>query len=308
MTISVVINTKNAAKTLERTLRSVKFANQIIIVDMYSDDDTLAIAKKYSGEVYLHADVGYVEPARNFAIKQATGEWILVLDADEVVPESLAQALESIAQGTFSVVADCYYLPRKNNIFEQYIKYSGWWPDYVLRFFKKGFVSWNSQIHSVPITKGVVAELPAQDAFALTHYNYSTIEQYIQKLQVYTTIQAQEKIESPQIGKKQQYPDTISAFSKEFFSRLFAQQGIKDREHGLLLAFLQGFSEVVVDAKAWQHEQFVPTQSRKQSSEKTLIQLENFKQELSYWIADTRVKQTTGIVQWYWRLRRKISV
>src|SRR3989344_1654842 len=92
--ISVVINTLNEEKNLPRALTSVKsFADEVVVVDMYSDDKTQDLARKFGAKVYEHERTNYVEPARNFAISKATGEWILILDADEELQTSLREEI-----------------------------------------------------------------------------------------------------------------------------------------------------------------------------------------------------------------------
>ena len=97
MKISVVINTYNEEKNISRCLESVKgFADEIIVVDMHSADKTVEIAKKYGAQVFEHEYTRYVEPARNFALSRATGDWILLIDADEELSGTLRKKLEEI--------------------------------------------------------------------------------------------------------------------------------------------------------------------------------------------------------------------
>ncbi|MEK7188473.1 MAG: glycosyltransferase family 2 protein, partial [Patescibacteria group bacterium] len=146
--ISVVINTLNEAKNLPRAIASIKnFADEIVVVDMRSDDKTVGVAKKLGAKVYLHERTSYVEPARNFAISKVMSQsdsqrsqWVLILDADEEVPDTLAQKLkESMEKNK----GDYFRIPRKNIIFGKWMQHSRWWPDFNIRFFKKGFVSWS---------------------------------------------------------------------------------------------------------------------------------------------------------------------
>lgn len=309
MKLSVVINTKNAARTIENTLKSVKFADEIIIVDMKSSDDTVSIARKYTDKIFAHTDVGYVEPARNFAIQKALGDWILIVDADEEVPQELKRVIKGVVKADQSgeEVADCYYIPRKNIIFNRAIQRTGWWPDYVLRFFRKGFVSWSDEIHSIPITKGVVKELPAVTEIALIHHNYQHVEQYVERLNRYTSIQAEEA--TTRLGEKQQVVDgayITRKFYSEFLSRFFAQKGSADGTHGLALSLLQGFSESVVAIKAWEKAGF--PESNQEQEAVTVAQLAQCNKELAYWIADWQVKNTSGIQQLIWKLRRKLYI
>ena len=98
MTISVVINTLNAEKYLEECLKSIKSFDEIILCDMYSNDKTIQIAEKFGCKIFYHEKIGYVEPARNFAISQATGDWIFVVDSDEIIPEKLVEFLKNFAK------------------------------------------------------------------------------------------------------------------------------------------------------------------------------------------------------------------
>ena len=93
MKISVVINTYNAEKYLERVLEAVKGFDEILICDMYSTDNTIPIAQKYNCTIIYHENTGYVEPARNYAIQSAKYPWVLVIDADEIVPPALKDFL-----------------------------------------------------------------------------------------------------------------------------------------------------------------------------------------------------------------------
>src|SRR5258708_3812982 len=101
MSISVVINTKNMAGTIGQAIKSVEgIADEVIIVDMMSSDDTVAIAKKNGAQVFNYTeDLGFADPARNFALSKAKSDWILVLDADEEVPEALGRLLKKISVG-----------------------------------------------------------------------------------------------------------------------------------------------------------------------------------------------------------------
>lgn len=249
--ISVVINTLNEEKNLPRVIASIKgLASEIVVVDMESDDKTTEVAKRLGAKVFTHKRVGYVEPARNFAIAKTSGEWILVVDGDEEIPKSLAKKLVST---TNRPAADYYRLPRKNIIFGKWIKHSRWWPDFNIRFFKKGTVSWNEVIHAVPMTQGKGGELQAKESNAIIHYHYVSLDQYLERLGRYTKVQAEHLKES---GYKFSWIDLVKRPTGEFLSRYFAGQGYKDGVHGLSLAFLQAFSELIVYLRVWEGSGF----------------------------------------------------
>jgi glycosyltransferase involved in cell wall biosynthesis len=297
-TLSVIINTKNAAKTIETTLKSVKFADEIVIVDMHSTDETVKVALKYTKKVFTFDDVGYVEPARNFAINKATGDWLLIVDADEELPTQLKPLIMEILQGQSNV--DCYYLPRKNMIFGTWVRKTGWWPDYQLRLFRRGHVEWSDEIHSIPITTGRVAELPAEKKLALVHQNYQTIEQFIDRLNRYTTFEAAEKTR-----KTTNPAEVMESFNDELFRRLFAQQGIDEGMHGIGLSLLQTFYQVAVQLKIWQKNGF-PAIADHQPE--VIANFRSLQKGLNYWIADWQVQHSSGFKRIYWQLRRKLMM
>lgn len=251
--LSVVINTRNEEKNLPRALASIKtLADVIIVVDMDSTDNTREIAKKAGAKVYKHKPTGYVEPARNYAISKATSEWILILDADEEVPPSLAKKLRTIVKD--KKAAQYYRLPRKNIVFGKWLEHSRWWPDYNIRFFRKGFVVWNELIHSVPTTQGKGLDLEAKLDYAIIHHNYDSVSQYLERMNRYTDVQAKAQAKG---GYQFDWQDLIRKPVGEFVSRYFAGEGYKDGIHGLVLSFLQAFSELVLYVKVWEKLKFL---------------------------------------------------
>ena len=295
--ISVVINTLNEEKNLPRALASVKsFADEIVVVDMKSDDKTVEIAKKAGAKVYQHKRIGYVEPARNYAISKATGEWILILDADEQAPKTLVKELKKIVQ---KPKADYYRLPRKNIIFGKWIKHSRWWPDYNIRFFRKGFVSWSEIIHSVPITQGKGLDLQAREDFAIIHYHYDSIEQFVERMNRYTGEHANLRIKD---GYKFKWQDLIRKPTEEFLGRYFSGEGYKDGIHGLALASLQAFSELVLYLKIWQKKGFEEGKTQIKEVIKTMKDAET---DTHYWQADALLKSGGGIIQ---RIKRRFKL
>ncbi len=294
--ISIIINTKNSAETLKRALESVKWANECIVVDMKSSDNTVEIAEKFGAKVFAHPDVGYVEPARNFAVSKATSDWVLVLDADEEVPETLHTYIQQKIldqQPEFVAVA----LPRKNMIFSRWMQHTGWWPDYQIRLFKKGAVTWSEKIHKQPEVQGDVTELPAKEELAILHHHYTSVEQFIGRLNNYTAFQANSEAESTVTAES-----LINRFSSQLFSRLFVQDGLKDGLHGLSTSFLQAMYELTVEMKKWEKQGFKDEYA---SPKKTLAALSTMKNGMEYWIADWHVHHTQGLEQLYWRFQRK---
>lgn len=286
MTISVVVNTRNEEKRIKRCLNSVKWADEVVVVDMESTDKTVSLAKNLGARIFSHRYTRYVEPARNFAISKAKGDWILVLDADEEIPVLLAKTLKKLAKNPKG--ASFFRLPRKNIIFGKWIKHSRWWPDPIVRFFKKGAVTWSDKIHSVPLTRGKGKDLETKEANAIIHYHYESMGQYLERINRYTDIQLEELIE-----KKYQFrwQDLIKKPTSEFLSRFFAGEGYKDGLHGLVLAFLQTFSELVLYLKAWEKQGF---KAQEMPFPDLVAEIREADKEAKHWVNITVVKETKG--------------
>lgn len=302
MSISVVVNTKNMATTIGAAIESVAhLADEVIVVDMNSQDDTVAVAKKLGAEVFSYKeDLGFADPARNFALSKAQNDWILVLDADEEISSQLVQELKKIVMGKISpdLVGDCYFIARQNMIFNHAFAQTGWWPDYQLRFFKKGMVQWTDQVHTLPVATGKIIQLPADPQLAILHHNYQTVTQFIERLNRYTTLELTKMNPAEQDFTAD---ELMKSFSSEFFRRLFKEKGFADGLHGLSLSFLQSFYQLTVFLKEWQQVGF----QDKTSASEILQALQTFQKDFNYWMADWQVQHSTGWKKIYWQLQRR---
>lgn len=295
--LSVVINTLNEEKNLAQAISSIKkIAHEIIVVDMESDDDTKTLAGRLGARVFDHKRTNYVEPARNFAISKATGDWILILDADEELSKPIRLKIKSILE---KPTADYYRIPRKNFIFGKWIRHSRWWPDYNIRLFKKGSVSWGEVIHSVPLTVGKGSDLEAKALYAIKHNHYETIEQFITRLNRYTTEHSKLLLEN---GYEFHWNDLILKPSNEFLSRYFFGEGYKDGLHGLAISGLQAFSEFTLYLKVWQSKKFI---EKDLVLDDVIATMKKSEKDFHYWQADGLVKLRGGIVN---ILKRKFKL
>ncbi len=297
-TISVVINTKNSAATLDRCLASVHpWADEIVVMDMKSTDDTLQIAKFYGAKTFSHPDVGYVEPARNAALAKARGEWICLLDSDEEIPPSLAKILTS--ELVLSDTTDAYFLPRKNIIFDKWVK-TGWWPDPVLRLFRQGKVTWSDEIHAVPRVQGSVQRLAAEESLAIVHHNYQSIEQYWNRALRYAHIRTKERV-----AAKESVQEPLAAFMDEYIRRYYSWDGIHDKLHGRMLSALQGTTALLEQALLWEAKKFSDSGLKKQTS--PLATLRAAAQQANYWEWTARLKTANSVNALLIRLARKLN-
>ncbi len=185
MKISVVINTYNAEKYLRQVLESVRQFDEVVICDMESTDSTVAIAEEYGCLVVVFPKENHTipEPARNFAIQSASSEYVLVVDADEEVPAALREYLyDLVAQ------PDCpagVYLPRKNYFLGHYMHC--YYPDYILRFFRRDAADWPPTIHSLPRVEGKTIYIPRKRKdLALIHLVNESIHELWDKMNRYT--------------------------------------------------------------------------------------------------------------------------
>jgi len=246
--ISLVINTKNEEKNIKDCIKPlVGFVDEIIVVDMHSSDKTREIAKKLGAKVFLYKDVGYVEPARNFAINKASSEWVLLLDADERVGKKLQKKIkETIRSGNSNI----FSIPRKNFILNKWVKGNNYyWPDYQLRLFKKSCVKWGTTIHSVPLTTEKISYFKPKEEYAILHLQEVDPKLLLSKIDRYSTIDDNFKKYVDESGFNSSA--IISYLNHEFRSGYILKEGYKDGFTGFILFKLMEtyrFSEV---AKFW---------------------------------------------------------
>ena len=248
--LSGVIIAWNEEKNLSTAIKSLfgLVDEVVVVVDEASTDKTYQVAKDLKCRVFKHTHTGIVEPMRNFAISKAKGDWILLLDADEEIPNDLSQKIKKIMEAP---KADFYKIPRKNIIFGKWIVSDHWWPDYVFRLFKKDALKWDRAIHSLPFTRGEGIELEENQDLAIIHHNYSSMSEYLEKIDRYTD-HLKETVKSK--GYNFKLSDLVAKPFDEFVNQFFARHGYKDGVHGLILSLLQSFAEMVVYLKVWEDE------------------------------------------------------
>lgn len=244
-TISVVVNTLNEEHHIANALGSVNpWADEIIVVDQHSDDGTVEIAKTFGAKVFEHERTGYVEPVRQFAIEKATGDWVLILDADEQVPKALS--LRLIAHAT-SPTSEILLLPRENYIFGRFMEGTGWAAndDYQMRFFKRGSVVTTPEIHRGmhPATGATTSKLEYRKGEALLHFNYVDVSDFLERLNRYTTAEATKNPNPPSKAR------SLRRAWRQFRTRYFKEGGRKEGWQGFYLSLMMAFYSLATDAK-----------------------------------------------------------
>jgi len=187
--LSVIIITKNEAQNIHACLESVAWADEIIVVDSGSSDETVEICKKFGAKVFVHDWPGF-GMQKNRALSYATHEWVFSIDADErVTPELRAEMIQAVNEER----AQGFYLPRLSQFFGKFVHHSGWYPDYVLRLFKRDAGRFtDSLVHESVLLTGQTDKLKNP----LLHYSYLTTEDVERKVEHYSTSAAQQMFQS----------------------------------------------------------------------------------------------------------------
>src|SRR5882672_3915501 len=222
--ISVAINTFNEERNLPFALRSVRpWVNEILVVDMHSHDRTVEVAQEFGAEIHLHERMQYADPARAFAVEQCRGDWVLILDADELVPAPLSRVLRELAAAGET---DAARVPRLNYMLGDAVHHGGWGAeeDHQLRFFRRGSVLLSPQIHAFirPVPGARVIDIPDGPGMALVHFNYLDASDFLQRLDRYTTIEARLALER---GETTGAAKTVAAATREFARRFLRRSG-----------------------------------------------------------------------------------
>ena len=284
--ISVVFSVYNEEKLLEDALKSVQFANEIIVVDNSSTDTTAKIAKKYTKHVYTQKnDPQKIDLQKNFGFEKATCDWILSLDADERITPELAEEIKKVIEEDKGVSG--YWIPRENIIFGKVIKHGLWTDDYQLRLFQKGKGKFaKDTVHKPLHVDGSCAKL----AHTFTHINYVSVDQYLHKMiGIYTENEANHKYND---GERVTWKDAILYPGRDFIKTFFAQRGYLDGVHGLVLSLLQAFYAEIIFIKLWEKQGY-PDAEEKTFLREVVNTLTTIGREMKYWVLSEKIDTTS---------------
>ena len=182
--MSLVLITRNAGKELRAALDSARFADEVIVVDSGSDDDTVQIAASFGAKIFHQAWLGY-GPQKQFAVERASHDWVLCLDADERVTPSLAESIESALARADSTA---YRMARRNRFLGRWLNHGEGYPDWTVRLFDRRHARWSDDpVHEHVIANGRIGSLSGD----LLHESAQSLDAYLAKQNRYTTLQAQ---------------------------------------------------------------------------------------------------------------------
>lgn len=245
--ISAIVIVHNQIDLLKKCLDSVyRWVDEIILVDLESTQDIKSIAPQFGAKYIPHKKVAIVEEVRKKSLKLAHHEYVLFLDPDETVPQTLADDLQEKVQ---TREFDYFVTPRQNYVFGKWVCHSRWWPDLQTRIFRAGHVTWGTKLHEAPVPMGVGHTYPKTEDFAIHHDNYRDLDEFIAKNMRYAKADALERVSS---GDALSLSQAIKLSVSELISRFFAGEGYRDGMHGLVLAILQSFYYFVVYAYYWE--------------------------------------------------------
>jgi len=225
--LSIILITRNEAANIRDCLQSVAWADEIIVVDSGSTDETCNIAREMGARVHMHADWPGFGPQKNRALGYAGKDWIFSIDADERVTPELREEIE---QAMSAGKADGYFCPRLSQFCGQFVHHSGWYPDYVLRLFKRGAgIFSESLVHESVLLKGRAEKMKTP----LLHYSYLTADDVERKVEQYSTAAARQMF---QAGKRSSLAGATLRGSWAFVRTYLLRLGVLDGRAGLNIA------------------------------------------------------------------------
>ncbi len=245
--LSVVIITFNEERNIERCLRSLQWADEIIVVDAFSNDRTVELCGRLNAKVVQRRWEGYALQ-KQFALSTASHAWVLLIDADEEASPELHREIEDV----ISSGSDCcgYEIARKSFFLGQWMKYGGWYPGYQLRLFLKS----KAFIPQRPVHEGVEVEGPVgRLRNPLNHYTYHSLSQYLAKLNDYTSLDVMNRLNEKQQGRVRWYNFIVNPLSV-FVRMFFVLMGFRDGFRGLLLAIYSSCYKLLLFAKVWEYQ------------------------------------------------------
>lgn len=239
--LSAIVITHNEARNIEDCLESLAFCDERIVVDGGSTDDTVILARQKGARVIEHPFEGF-GPQKNFALSQASGEWILSLDADERVRPALARVIAAAMEAGDKAG---YEMPRLSTFCGREMRHSGWYPDYVLRLFRKSAGRFsNDAVHERVICDGPVGRL----AEPLIHHPVHRLEDALSRMDRYSTAGAGMLVEN---GRRIGFMTGIMRGFWSFFRTYILRAGFLDGREGFLLAVANAEGTYYRYMKAW---------------------------------------------------------
>ena len=243
--LSVTIITKNEASHIEEVLRSVSWADETIVVDAESTDDTVAIARRAATRVLVRPWHGYGDQ-KNFAASVAHNDWILSVDADERVTPELREEIRRTL--TSEPTARGFQIPRITYHLGRWIRSTDWYPDYQLRLYDRRHARWNDRhVHESVAVDGPVQRLRGE----LQHLAYRDLSHHLETIDRYTTLAALQMYEQ---GRRASMVDLIVHPPLAFLRNYILRAGFRDGSAGLIISLVNSYYVMLKFAKLWERQ------------------------------------------------------
>ncbi len=244
--VSVCVITYNEENRIRKALESVKWVDEILVVDSLSADKTREIARQYTGRVISNPRQGYVKQ-RNLAQQLATNQWILELDPHEYVSPELAEEIKKIFQKN-PIEYDGFLIKKKAFYLGKWIEHSGWYPDAKIRLYRKENGRWDgSHVHEYLNFQGRVGRLRGD----ILHHPYWSIKHHLEMIDKYTALGAKSYLEKQQ---KFRLRDLLLRPPATFFKKFLLKQGFLDGYQGLIIAALSSYGVFLKYLKIWEYQ------------------------------------------------------
>ena len=242
--ITVTVITKNEADAIGDALKSVAWADELIVIDAESTDDTVAIARQFTDRVYVRPWHGYIDQ-KNHAASLATHDWIFSLDADERVTPQLADEIQSLMKS--EPAARGYRMPRVSFYFGRWMRTTDMYPDYQLRLYDRRFGRWDGlHVHeSVKVDADAVGHLKSE----LQHYPYRDLSEHLIRMDRYTTLAARQMFER---GKRATRLELLLHPPVAFLRNYVLKGGFLDGKAGLVISLVNSYYVMLKFAKLWE--------------------------------------------------------
>ncbi len=249
--LSVTIITLNEQAVIRECLASVSWADEIIIVDAESTDNTVEICREYTDRIFTRPWPGFATQ-KDFALQKCRNEWVLSIDADERVRPELRKEIEQLLSSL--PVYDGYRMARRSYFLGKWIQHCGWYPGYQIRLFRKTKTRLSRQrVHEGFLVDGLVGTLSSD----IDHYSHDSLFDSLEKLNRYSTLEALDRF-----GRRVIPLDFLTHPFSEFWRKYIVQKGFLEGMHGFLLAWIAAFLKMVLYMKLW-HLSHLPPDQRK---------------------------------------------
>ena len=241
--LSVVIICKDEESNIAECIMSISWADEIVVIDGGSKDETIDIAKKYTDNVFINEWKGFANQ-RNFSITKTSYDWVFSIDADERCSKELEKEIKDILKND-KINYNGFKIPRKSFFLNKWIKHCGWYPGYQLRLFNKEYTHVTDRlVHEGFSVNGEVGVLKND----ILHYTVNSISDFMTRINKYSSLAAQEKVNKKKVTRIDLIIRPILSFTREFIFK----KGFLDGIHGVMVALFNSITNKLTYMKVWE--------------------------------------------------------